>query len=135
MFMLKVFCMGKMKEDFYVKAEEEYLKRINKFLKIKLEEVHKFTSHDCNCRICFDEKGVTMNSKEFSDFLKKLLMDYKHICFYVGGWKGINEKEKENVDFIVSFSKMTFPYQLFRVILLEQIYRASTLIRGIHYHK
>ena len=55
--------------------------------------------------------------------------------FFIGGWEGIDEKEKEKADFILSLSKMTFPYQLCRIILLEQIYRAITLIKGIAYHK
>ena len=76
-----------------------------------------------------------MDSISFSKFLQKLLMERKNICFFIGGWEGIRKEEMKKADFILSLSKMTFPYQLCRVILLEQIYRALSLIKGINYHK
>ena len=76
-----------------------------------------------------------MDSMKFAKFMDDLLLQHKTICFFIGGWKGINEEEKEKADYILSLSKMTFPYQLCRIILLEQIYRAFTIIKGISYHK
>ena len=133
--MLKIVCIGKLKEKFYKEAEKEYMKRINKFIRVEVKEADKFDYNDCDYKIYLDENGKEMNSKEFSKFLNDLMMDYKKICFFVGGWEGINDKEKRKADFILSLSKMTFPYQLCRIILLEQIYRAITLIKGIAYHK
>lgn len=128
--MLKIVCSGKLKEKFYKDAVEEYKKRINTFVKI---EIFEDKVVDCDYKIYLDEKGKEMTSFEFARFLKNLLLNYKKIGFYIGGWEGF--KEMEDADFILSLSKMTFPYQLCRVILLEQIYRAITIIKGISYHK
>lgn len=133
--MLKIICIGKLKEKFYKESEEEYKKRINKFVRIEIQEVDKFNYTGCDYRIYLDENGEEMNSKEFSKFLNDLMLKHKKICFFIGGWGGIGEKEKREADFILSLSKMTFPYQLCRIILLEQIYRALTLIKGMKYHK
>jgi 23S rRNA (pseudouridine1915-N3)-methyltransferase len=76
-----------------------------------------------------------MNSIAFSNYLNNLLISHKKIGFFIGGWKGINQNEQENADFILSLSKMVYPYQLCRIILLEQIYKAITIIKGISYHK
>ncbi|HEC88655.1 MAG TPA: 23S rRNA (pseudouridine(1915)-N(3))-methyltransferase RlmH [Thermoplasmata archaeon] len=133
--MLKIVCIGKLKEKFYREAEKEYKKRIERFIKIDIEEVKKVVYEKCDYKILLDENGNEMGSKEFSDFISNLIMQNKKICFIIGGWKGFDKNEKEEADFILSLSKMTFPYQLCRIILLEQIYRAITLIKGIPYHK
>ncbi len=133
--MLKIICIGKLKEKFYKEAEEEYKKRINKFVRIEIQETNKFDCNGCDYKVYLDENGIEMNSKEFSKFLNDLMLKHKNVCFFIGGWEGIDEKEKEKADFILSLSKMTFPYQLCRIILLEQIYRAISLIKGIAYHK
>ncbi|HEC82467.1 MAG TPA: 23S rRNA (pseudouridine(1915)-N(3))-methyltransferase RlmH [Thermoplasmatales archaeon] len=133
--MLKIVCMGKLKEEFYREAEKEYKKRIERFIKIDIEEVKKIVYKKCDYKILLDENGNEMKSREFSDFISNLIMKNKKICFIIGGWKGFDENEKEEADFILSLSKMTFPYQLCRIILLEQIYRAITLMKGMPYHK
>lgn len=133
--MLKIVCMGKLKEKFYREAEKEYKKRIERFIKIDIEEVKKIVYKKCDYKILLDENGNEMKSREFSDFISNLIMKNKKICFIIGGWKGFDENEKEEADFILSLSKMTFPYQLCRIILLEQIYRAITLMKGMPYHK
>jgi len=133
--MIKIVCIGKLKEKFYREAEKEYLKRIGKFIRIEVEEKEFFGEEKCDCKIYLDEKGEEMDSMKFTKFMQDLLLQHKTICFFIGGWKGINEEEKEKADYILSLSKMTFPYQLCRIILLEQIYRAFTIIKGISYHK
>lgn len=133
--MLKIICIGKLKEKFYKEAEEEYKKRIERFIRIEVEEVKKGDYEKCDYKILLDENGKEMKSEEFSHFMSKLIMQNKRICFMIGGWEGFDENDKRKADFILSLSKMTFPYQLCRIILLEQIYRAMTLIKGISYHK
>jgi len=124
--------MGKIKERFYKEAINEYKKRIENFVKIEIIETNKIDSK-CDYNIYLDERGKELTSLEFANFLKDLLLQYKKIGFYIGGWEGL--KEYKDADFILSLSKMTFPYQLCRVILLEQIYRALAIIKGISYHK
>ncbi len=133
--MIKIICVGKLKEKFYKEAEEEYKKRISSFAKIEIKEVDELRGEKCDYCIYLDENGEEMNSISFSKFLKDVMMDKKNICFFIGGWEGIKEEEVKKADFILSLSPMTFPYQLCRIILMEQIYRAFTLIKGIDYHK
>ena len=133
--MLKIVCRGKMKEHFYRNAEEEYRKRIEKFIPIEITERDAAAHHRCTYHIYLDERGEEMDSRSFSHLLKDLLLHHKTICFFIGGWEGFTERERERADRILSLSKMTFPYQLCRVVLLEQIYRALTMIKGISYQK
>ena len=135
MTMIKIVCVGKLKEKFYKEAEEEYKKRISSFVKIEIEELDKLRNEKCDYSIYLDENGKEMDSFSFSKFLKDVMLNKKNICFFIGGWKGMERKDMKKADFVLSLSKMTFPYQLCRIILLEQIYRAFTLIKGINYHK
>ncbi|MCD6236946.1 MAG: 23S rRNA (pseudouridine(1915)-N(3))-methyltransferase RlmH, partial [Thermoplasmata archaeon] len=69
------------------------------------------------------------------NLLKKLQMTKRNVCFIIGGWEGMDDVLKRKADYLLSLSKMTFPYQLVRIIFLEQLYRAFTIIKGINYHK
>lgn len=131
--MIKIICEGKIREDFIKRGIEEYIKRIRKFVKIEI--LQENIMEDCDYKIFLDEKGKEMDSIEFANFLKNLLMEYKKICFFIGDWKGIEKEKFLQADFILSLSKFTFPYQFCPLILLEQIYRAITIIKGISYHK
>jgi len=132
--MIKIVCIGKLKEKFYRGAEEAYKRRIEKFIKIEIKEV-KEIKEGCDFSIFLDEKGKEMDSESFAKFLGDAILKYKNVCFFIGSWKGFEEEAKEKADFLLSLSKMTFPYQLCRIILLEQIYRAFTIMKGISYHK
>ena len=80
--MLKIVCIGKLKEKFYRETEEEYKKRINKFIRIEIQEVDKFDYNSCDYKIYLDEDGREMNSKEFSKFLNGLILKHKNVCFF-----------------------------------------------------
>ncbi|QSQ08715.1 Ribosomal RNA large subunit methyltransferase H [Koleobacter methoxysyntrophicus] len=86
--------------------------------------------------ISLDVKGASMSSKEFADYIDKLTISGKsHITFIIGGSVGLSRDILKTSNLVLSFSKMTFPHQLMRIILLEQIYRAFKIIRGEPYHK
>ncbi|MBC7081533.1 MAG: 23S rRNA (pseudouridine(1915)-N(3))-methyltransferase RlmH [Thermoplasmatales archaeon] len=130
--MIKIVCLGKLKEKFYVEAVEEYGKRLEKFFRLEIVETDEIKDlGDFN--IFLDENGEQMSSIEFANFLKDIILKNKNVYFFIGSYKGFDEKE--NADFILSLSKMTFPYQLCRLVLIEQIYRAMTIIKGINYQK
>lgn len=133
--MIRLICIGKMKEKYFKEAEEEYARRIKKFISFSIEEIEENAIikylEKCNYKILLNEKGNEMSSIKFSSFLNKLLIERKSICFFIGDWRGLDIP----ADFILSISKMTFPYQLCRIIFLEQIYRAITIAKGINYHK
>ena len=83
-----------------------------------------------------DERGQTLDSLKFARWLERLTIDSPHgIHFVVGGDVGLDESVKRRADMLLSLSAMTLPHQIARVVLLEQIYRACTLMRNIRYHK
>lgn len=85
--------------------------------------------------ILLDEKGKEMRTSEFSEFLEKTFMlPRKRILFVIGGPWGFSEEVYERADFRLSLSKMTFPHQMVRLLFLEQLYRAFSIIRGEPYH-
>ncbi len=85
--------------------------------------------------VLLDEKGKKLNSVEFSKFIESAMTSgYKELVFYTGGAWGFPEKTFDKVDRIISLSDMTFTHQMVRLILVEQIYRAMTIIRGEPYH-
>jgi 23S rRNA (pseudouridine1915-N3)-methyltransferase len=86
--------------------------------------------------VVLDERGRSMDSLKFAKWLERLTIDQPHgVTFVVGGDVGLSETVRERADLLLSLSAMTLPHQLARVVLLEQIYRACTLMRNIPYHK
>jgi len=85
--------------------------------------------------ILLDIKGSQFSSKKFADYLNKASMNYSNICFVIGGAFGVSQAVKARANSILSFSEMTFPHMLARIMLLEQIYRAITIKQGHPYHK
>lgn len=85
--------------------------------------------------VCLFEKGTEMSSEDFARFLGKLAVSSQSITFVVGGFAGLAERIVRRADFLLSLSRMTFSHELSRVVLLEQIYRALTIQKGMHYAK
>jgi len=86
--------------------------------------------------VVLDERGQTFDSLKFARWLERLTIDSPHgIHFVVGGDVGLDESIKQRADVLLSLSALTLPHQVARVVLLEQIYRACTLMRNIRYHK
>lgn len=144
--MIKIICVGKVKESFYRDAICEYMKRMQKYHKVviyevmdsnKKEEAAKIEKRieDRDYIVTLEIEGKEMDSVCFSEFLDKTFLNHSTITFIIGGSDGLDEKIKNLSHFKLSFSKMTFPHQLFRVILLEQIYRSFKIINHESYHK
>ena len=144
--MIKILCVGKIKETFYQEAIKEYMKRLSKYHKVVIEELpdstkqkeeelllKKINSKDYN--IVLDIDGVMLDSIELSNHLDKTFLNHSNITFIIGGSDGLTDKVKQMANFKLSFSKLTFPHQLFRVILLEQIYRSFKIQNHETYHK
>ena len=144
--MIRIICVGKIKETFYKEAIEEYLKRLQKYHKIIIDEIidsdiktegkiilEKIKEKDYV--ITLEITGKEMNSLEFSEYLNKTFIINSNITFIIGGSDGLDNKVKERANYKISFSKLTFPHQLFRVILLEQIYRSYKILNNESYHK
>lgn len=150
--MIKIICVGKIKEKFYKDAINEYVKRLSKYTKIDIIEVmdSSFTNEELvlekekisinkyinekDYLIALDIKGEEFSSIELANKIDKTLINYSNICFIIGGSYGLSKEIKDKC-FLLSFSKLTFPHQLFRIILLEQIYRSFKIINNETYHK
>ena len=151
--MIKIICIGKIKEKFYKEAIEEYQKRLSKYTKLELIELPDVTSDNINIIlekerdlinsklkekeyiITLEIEGNELSSIELSNKIDELLINNSNITFIIGGSYGLHQDIKEKSNYKLSFSKLTFPHQLFRVILLEQIYRSFKIINNETYHK
>lgn len=149
--MIKIICVGKVKEKFYVDAISEYLKRLSKYTKIEIIQVMdesiiskalKVESErifknikDNDYVITLEIDGNELTSSELSLKLNNILMKNSNIVFVIGGSYGLDDSVKKRSDYKLSFSRLTFPHQLFRVILLEQIYRSFKIINNESYHR
>lgn len=152
--MIKIVCIGKIKEKYLVDAFSEYEKRMSIYHKVKVVELKESNNKDLKhnleeegnlilANISSDEYVITLEilgtmleSTELANKISKLLTyGNTNITFVIGGSCGLSDSVKKRSNFALSFSKMTFPHQLMRVILIEQIYRSFTIINNKEYHK
>jgi len=157
---ITVITVGKIKEQYLKDAIAEYSKRLSKYCKLEIVEVAdekipdnasevvedairskeaerilKFIKDDAFV-ITLEINGKQLSSEELADKIDKLgVQGTSHIIFVIGGSIGLGKEVLEKSNFALSFSKMTFPHQLMRVVLLEQIYRSYRIINGEPYHK
>ncbi|MBD9054644.1 MAG: 23S rRNA (pseudouridine(1915)-N(3))-methyltransferase RlmH [Eubacterium ventriosum] len=157
---ITVLTVGKIKEKFYTAAIDEYSKRLSRYCKlniiqvadektienstekemdiIKAKEGERILKNipDDAFVITLEINGKMLDSEELADKINKLgIMGESHIVFVIGGSLGLHHDVSKRANFKLSFSKMTFPHQLMRVILLEQIYRSYRIINNEPYHK
>lgn len=157
---INLLAVGRLKERYLQEAQAEYLKRISRYAKaavlevadesapegasaaleekIKAREGQRLIKHIQSGAhvVALDREGGQMSSEEFSAYLAELGMQGKsRVVFIIGGSLGLSEAVLDLAHCRLSFSKMTFPHQVMRVVLLEQIYRAFKMIRGETYHK
>lgn len=156
---INIVCVGKIKEKYFTDAIAEYVKRLKKYVDIKIIEV---ADEKCpenlsiaeelavkskegkaiiknlgdSFVVALDIKGKEMGSVELSEFLQnKMVSGISSFVFVIGGSLGLSEEVVKRADFRLSFSPMTFPHQLMRVILLEQLYRTQRILKNEPYHK
>ena len=149
--MIKIVCVGKIKEKFLSLAISEYLKRLSKYTKIDIVQIpdeanaekalkvegEKILSkiRDDEYVIALDISGDSISSIEFAKKINNVFNNYSKITFVIGGSYGLSSVVKKRSNYLLSFSKMTFPHQMFRLILLEQVYRAYKINNNESYHK
>lgn len=148
--MIKIICVGKLKEDYLKKAIEEYKKRITKYSKIEMIELEDESNgnilekektkilkyiHEKDYVITLEIDGSSIDSIELSKKIESIYLNYSNITFIIGGSYGLHDDIKKRSNYALSFSKLTFPHQLFRVMLLEQIYRSFKIMHHETYHK
>ena len=142
---INVVCVGKIKEKYYSDAVNEYLKRLSRFAKVEVREIPE-------CRTLEEEgalilraakgriialciEGKKYSSENLAGYIKELTDSGNECTFIIGSSYGLSDEVKRSANLKLSFSDLTFPHQLMRVILLEQIYRAFMINGGGEYHK
>jgi 23S rRNA (pseudouridine1915-N3)-methyltransferase len=157
---ITVICVGKIKEKFYTQAIMEYSKRLSRYCKLEIveladEKTPENAGEQVNLNIKAKEgdrilsaikddayvialaiEGKMLDSVELSQKIEKLgINGTSNITFVIGGSLGLDKRVLDRADYKLSFSKMTFPHQLMRVVLLEQIYRSYRIMKNEPYHK
>ena len=151
MIKINLVVMGDIKEKFYKDAIAEYIKRLSRFCQLKITELKENTDKNPLTALKKDEaeivpnlkghvvalavEGKELSSPELADKIKNLALKTNEITFIIGASNGLSEEIKQKANELMSFSKLTFPHQLMRVLFLEQLYRAFTIINNISYHK
>ena len=159
MLSITILCVGKIKEKFFSSAIDEYSKRLSKYCKLDILElpdekipdkindsiINEVKEKECNnilahikkdsYVISLDLKGNELSSENFSKKIENISMQNSKITFIIGGSLGLNEQVLSASNEKICFSKMTFPHQLIRIFLVEQIYRAFKISNGESYHK
>ncbi len=157
---IRLICIGKLKERFYSEAVKEFSKRLSRFCDLEIVELPDERVADSpspaeiervkgiECRriadklsqsefvIALDPGGKQLSSEELSSALQDcMLRGHSRIAMLIGGSHGLTKELKSRADMVLSFSRMTFSHQIFRVMLLEQVYRAFKIMSGEPYHK
>ena len=151
--MIKMIAVGSIKEKYLKEAIEEYKKRISKYTSIEIIEVkdegvveeekaikieaERIEKHlkEKDYIITLEIEGEECTSLEFAKKMDTIILENSNICFIIGGSYGLSDNIKKRANYHLSFSKMTFPHQLFRIMLLEQIYRTYKISNNESYHK
>ena len=145
--MIRLLCVGKIKEPYLKDLINDYTKRINKYHNLQIIEVKdedslekerdsllkNFKNNECRIALCIE--GNEYNSLKFAQKIDELFIQYPCITFIIGSSLGLHEDIKNACQLKISFSKLTFPHGLFRGILLEQIYRSFKINNNETYHK
>ena len=145
--MIKIICVGKIKEKYLEDLINDYKLRLSKYQKIEIIELKDSTKEKENqeilkvlnekeYNICMDIKGKKVTSEELSNIIDKTFTNgYSTITFIIGASEGLTDEVKNKCNYKLSFSDLTFPHGLFRGILLEQIYRSFKIMNNESYHK
>lgn len=151
---VRLIVVGKIKEKYLTDACSEYIKRIKPFVNLEIIEIKELNNSESDKNLSEEGKnilkcigsndfvvtleieGKMLTSVELSDYISKhYTYNNKVMTFIIGSSDGLSEEVKKRSDYKLSFSKMTFPHQLMRVIFLEQLYRAFSIINHSKYHK
>ena len=156
MLKINLIAMGDIKETYLNEAIKEYSKRLSRFCNLKIIQLKENVSRTTNTQdiinslkkdaeliiphlsgyvICLDINSKMYTSEQFADKIKNLSLSNSEITFIIGASNGLSEEIKSKCKEKISFSPMTFPHQLMRVIFLEQLYRGFTILNNISYHK
>ncbi len=152
MITINIVAVGLLKEKYWVDAQSEYQKRLSKFCKLNIIQLQDQTKYIDESKILAEEeklleknlrgkvylldiKGKMQTSEEFAKEIESDAQTSSTLTFVVGGSYGVSQNIKDKIKDKISFGKITLPHNLARVVLIEQIYRAFTILNGTGYHK
>ncbi len=137
--------VGKIKESFYREAVAEYVKRLSRFAKVEIKELPEGANPESEAdeilravkgyTVALAVEGEKLSSEGLAKRMQKWTDEGKDVTFIIGSSCGLSDRVKQAADLRLSFSDMTFPHQLMRVVLAEQVYRAFMINAGATYHK
>ncbi len=145
--MIKIICLGKLKEKYLTELVNDYTKRINKYHQLKIIELKDEEDLEREAKniekyigtndyvITLEIEGKEIDSVSFAKLIDKTFITHSTITFIIGSSTGLSNRIKNRSNYQLSFSSLTFPHGLFRGILLEQIYRAFKINNHENYHK
>lgn len=145
--MIKIICLGKLKENYLKEMVLDYTKRIRKYHKIEIIELKDEEGLDAEAKnilkhidakdyvITLEIKGKSLDSLELAEVIRNTFINYSTIVFVIGSSMGLSNEVSLRSNLKLSFSSLTFPHGLFRGMLLEQIYRAFKINNNENYHK
>ncbi len=143
-----ILCVGKIKEKYFTDGIAEYAKRLSRFCDFSIVEIPD-EAGDAEVKkesdslltkfrgyvVLLDIGGKELSSPEFADIIDRAYLTAPEITFVIGGSRGVDDRIRARADLRVSFGRVTYPHQLMRLILSEQIYRAFNILAGTPYHK
>lgn len=142
---IKLICVGRVKEQFIAQGCNLYLERLERLQRLEVIEVPDLDTDKegklilSKCKelpiYAFSEEGEEFTSIKFADLIRNLTSATGDVAFVIGGPDGLSDEVKKKAKKIISLSKMTFTHEMARLILLEQIYRAASILKGMPYHK
>ena len=148
---INIVCVGKLKENFWKEAEQEYLKRLSRFCNLKIIEIEESSQIQIEKALEIEGKdilsqikgktyllaikGKELSSEDFAKEIENSKLESSQLTFVIGSSNGVSQEVQKNLPNKISFGKVTYPHNLARVILLEQIYRAFMINTGSKYHK
>ncbi|MBD5558835.1 MAG: 23S rRNA (pseudouridine(1915)-N(3))-methyltransferase RlmH [Clostridia bacterium] len=153
---IRIVCVGKLKKTYLEAAEQDYSRLLGRYCSLEIvqlrEEAPKGTGPKAEQAareveaqrilsrldgfvVCLDPRGQRMTSERFAAFVDRMCAEGRSLCFVIGGSTGLADAVRARSDMTLSLSDMTMPHHLFRIVLLEQIYRAFKIARGETYHK
>ena len=148
MLRVTLIACGKLKEKYLKDAVSEYEKRLAAYIRLTVRELADGPDRKAEAVrieqnipedayfVTLEIEGKALSSEDFAESIKRLMTDgVSHICFCIGGSDGLDDRIRSRADMHLSFSRMTFPHQLMRVIFLEQLYRVFKIIKNEPYHK
>lgn len=153
---VRIICTGKLKKTYLEQAQQDYVKLLSRYCTLEIVELKEEAPKGRGVKaeaaarnveaerilprldgyvVCMDPRGKRMTSEQFAQMLDGLHSTGRNISFVIGGSTGLSPAVREKADLVLSMSDMTMPHHLFRIVLLEQIYRAFKIARGETYHK